>query len=624
MPAWARIDREVAGSSLWAGLSAIPAAARVVVAIAWRVAPRAVVLTVVLHLAGGLATAFGIVASAQIIDELITGGPTADRVVAALPAVARVAAAYSLRALLDAAAAASLGATIPRVREAAQVELHELVSRVRLIAFEDAGFRELVEQGSGAGIRSIEASLRHGGTLLSSGVGVLAALAAVGSLDPWLVPVTLLAVLPAAGAAAKAARLGYASFLRMVATQRRQSIAGRLLTERDTAAEIRAFTLQEPMLDDYRAASAALGAEAARTELRTTGVHLAGRALAAIGTGAAYTALGALLYTGRMPLALAGAAVIAMRASSTALSAAVHTVNRFYEGSFYVDLYRRLLLECRGRTQPPGLRRAPAHPEVIRLDGVSFAYPGQERPTLLGVDLEIRRGQVVALVGENGSGKTTLAKLVTGLYTPGSGTVRWDGVDLAECSRESAADAVAVVTQHPARWPVSAATAVRLGRVGRLRAGGDDAFAHAVDVAGVRPIVERLPAGWETVLSREFEHGRDLSGGEWQRVGIARALFRDAPVLVADEPTAALDARAEAAVYEALRTLRGGRTCLLITHRLANVRQADQIVVLHRGEVLERGTHEELMSLGGRYRDLYELQSGPYTGDRADSAGRPR
>ncbi|MBB4917194.1 ABC transporter ATP-binding protein [Streptosporangium saharense] len=612
MPTWARVDREVARSSLWAGLSAVRAAVGVVVAMAWRVARRTVLLAVVLNLAGGLATVFGIVTSARVIDELIAGGPTPERVVAALPSVVWIAVAYSLRALLDAAATASLGVTIPRVRQAAQVELHELVSGVRLVAFEDASFRELVEQGSGAGIRSIEASLRYGGTLLSSGVAVLAALVAVGSLDPWLVPVTLLVAVPAAWASAKAARIGYASFLRMVATQRLQAITGRLLTDRETAAELRAFTLREAMLGDYRLASAALGAEAVRTETRTTGVALAGRALAGVGAGAAYLALGLLLYTGRMPLALGGAAVIAMRATTGAFSSVVHTVNQFYEASFYIDLYRGLRRECRERTPPPAVRHAPADPEVIRLDGVSFTYPGQEHPALREVTLEIRRGQVVALVGENGSGKTTLAKLVAGLHAPGSGAVRWDGVDLAGCSPESVAAAVAVVSQHPARWPVSAATAVRLGRVEQVATGGDAAFAHAVEVAGVRPVVERLPAGWDTVLSREFEHGRDLSGGEWQRVGIARALFRDVPVLVADEPTAALDARAEAAVYEALRTLRDGRTCLLVTHRLANVRQADLIVVLHHGEVVERGTHEELMRLGGRYRDLYDLQSGPY------------
>ncbi|MFC5089878.1 ATP-binding cassette domain-containing protein [Amycolatopsis plumensis] len=214
--------------------------------------------------------------------------------------------------------------------------------------------------------------------------------------------------------------------------------------------------------------------------------------------------------------------------------------------------------------------------------------------------------------GENGSGKTTLAKLVTGLYAPDSGTIHWDGADLSECSEESVAAAVAVVAQQLARWPVKAAAAVRLGRAGHLAGGGEAVFTSAVEIAGVRPVIERLPAGWDTVLSREFEHGRDLSGGEWQRFGIARALFRDSPILVADEPSAALDARAEAGVYEAFRALRDGRTCLLITHRLANVRQADQIIVLHQGKIVERGTHEELMSLRGRYHDLYDLQSAPY------------
>jgi ATP-binding cassette subfamily B protein len=218
------------------------------------------------------------------------------------------------------------------------------------------------------------------------------------------------------------------------------------------------------------------------------------------------------------------------------------------------------------------------------------------------------RGQVLALVGENGSGKSTLAKLLAGLYLPRAGMVAWDGVDLACVDLESVRRRVAFVLQNPTNWPLTAEQNVRIGRPDQSHLDRAN-FTRAAAASGADAVVATLPAGWNTLLSKDFKGGSELSVGQWQRIAVARALYRDARLLICDEPTAPLDPRAEALFYDTVRRLAGGRTVVLITHRLASVRIADQIIVLHHGELAELGTHDELMASEGRYADLYNLQS---------------
>jgi ABC-type multidrug transport system fused ATPase/permease subunit len=337
-----------------------------------------------------------------------------------------------------------------------------------------------------------------------------------------------------------------------------------------------------------------------------------GRGLTGLSLGGAFVVLWLLLGAGWIPLAVAGTALIAIRSAAAALRRLVHAADQLFEQGLYVSDYQAFLADAQARTRPSaGVRVAAVGPARIDLRDVSFRYPGSREPAVRGVNLTLHAGQTVALVGENGSGKTTLAKLVAGLYRPTTGRVEWDGRDLRELAPAAVAERIMMVFQEPIRWPDTARMNVRIGRHTRPDP-GDRALREAAGHAGAETLVDALPRGWETLLSTYFRDGVDLSGGQWQRLAVARGLFRDAPVLIWDEPTAPLDVRAEYAVYESLRRIARGRTVVLITHRLASVRNCDQIYLLHGGELVEQGSHEALLASGGRYAELCALQAKMY------------
>ena len=616
-PKWAAVDAQVAAASVWRTMRSLPSAIGVVVRLAWRTSHRLTVLAGVVHLASGCATAFGLFATTTVFTTLLAAGPTPHRVIASLPAIGLVVASYAARALLDGAVAAVEGALRPHVRRAAQDSVNEAVSGIELIAWEDSDFRELARQGGRLGVQSVDSSVRGIAEIASSLISLVAAMVTAGFLNPWLAPVLLLAALADAWAAMRAAKQGYASFLRRVARQLRLDVIENVMVARDVALERHALTLQATLLSEHRRIAADVTAEAVRLAYGQNTTRMFGRALAGIGTVAAYVVLGALLLVAAMPLALAGTAVVAMRAASGALSNTMHAVNGLYEDSFYIAFYQQLLTQARELHRTPTGISAPTDPETIRVDAVSFTYPGLDTPALRDIDLTIRRGEVIALVGQNGSGKTTLAKLLVGLFAPTTGTVRWNEVDLAEADLDTVYTQVAVIAQEPARWPMTATQNIRIGRLDQY---GGERWDTALRESGADEVLATLPHGANTILSKQFTNGHDLSGGQWQRIGVARGIYRDAVVLVADEPTAALDAKAEARVFDGLRHAtrssgdadRPTRTTILVTHRLANIRHADRIIVLDQGRITEHGTHDELITAGGIYQELFNIQASAY------------
>jgi ATP-binding cassette subfamily B protein len=287
-------------------------------------------------------------------------------------------------------------------------------------------------------------------------------------------------------------------------------------------------------------------------------------------------------------------------------------VDRIYsEGQHFGD-YTGFMERARDHmpVEPGEAIAAPLGTLAVR--DVTLSYPDRDTPALQDLSLTIHSGQTVAFVGENGSGKSTLAAVVAGLRAASAGVVTWNGRPLHDYDPASLRSRIAVVTQDYHKWPFTAATNIAIGDADavpvrdRIEAAAGRAVAH--------DMIEELPHGYETLLDRTFAHGQDLSGGQWQRVTAARGFLRDGDLLIMDEPSSALDPRAEHQLFQAIRDRHGVTTTILITHRLANVRHADVIYVLEKGRLVESGRHDDLVAQGGRYAELFALQAAGYQG----------
>ncbi|GII62041.1 multidrug ABC transporter permease [Sphaerisporangium krabiense] len=593
----------------------LPALIGQAVGMAWRASPRDTVATISLSALGGVFTAFGLLATTGVLQALFSSGPTPDRVKAALPSLLLVGAAATLRTALQAGAGWAQSRLEPQVGRIAETQLYDLTSRVDLIAFDDPDFHDSLQRARSRGVSMVDTVVDSAIDVLTGLIGIAAAAGVLGILHPVLLPLLVLAVIPDAWAAVRSARMRYTTMYALMPVRRRKWILSDLMAERETAAEVRSFTMRAFLMRLYDQVADAEQEVVLRLARRQTFARVIGEALGGLGTGIVYVALGLLLAVGAVPLAVAGTAVLAIRSGQGYLSTLMYATNRLYEEGLYFTDFLDFCAEARRRQSPPRPLPAPPAFRRIAVEDVTFHYPGKEEPALDHVSVHIERGEVVALVGENGSGKTTLSKIIAGLYEPGGGRVLWDDTDLAGVPAEELRRNIAVIAQDHTRWPLTAKDNITMG----LEKGAE-ALRASAEVAGADQVIAELPHGYRTLLDRRFKDGHEPSGGQWQRIAVARGFYRDAPLLICDEPTAALDARAEHALFERIRGHADGRTVLLITHRLASVRYADRIYVLDHGKVIEQGTHEALMALGGQYADLYSIQASAYS----DRTGAPQ
>jgi ATP-binding cassette subfamily B protein len=383
------------------------------------------------------------------------------------------------------------------------------------------------------------------------------------------------------------------------------------LSGRDESKEIRAFglstVLQRRWLQNYTGYLADYRAHI-RRRLALGGLNAL---VTTVVTSASLGVLVWLIVSHRIGVASGGAALLAVRLLGGNLQQTFFGVGELFESALFLRDYDEFLArEPRSRSESPDPKPKVQAFTDLSLSNVGFRYPGSESWAVRGVTLTLRAGETIALVGENGSGKTTLAKLLGQLYAPTTGEILWDGVDTSVLDVSALRGHIGVIFQDFVRYQLSARENIAFGRTEKL----DDleAVHLAAEQTGADGFLRALPAGYDTGLGKQYQGGLDLSGGQWQRVALARAYFRDASLLVLDEPTSSMDARSEHQLFQQVRRLEAGRALVLISHRFSTVREADRIYVMDKGAIIEEGSHAELMQLGGRYAELFELQASAY------------
>jgi ATP-binding cassette subfamily B protein len=428
---------------------------------------------------------------------------------------------------------------------------------------------------------------------------------------PWLIVLLAIALVPAFVGEAHFNAQTYSLNYARTAERRELDYVRQTGASVETAKEVKIFGLNAFLIDRYRALAASfLAANRALAKRRAT----VGSVLTAIGTVAYYLAYAYIVWrTLQQEFTIGDLTFLAgsFRRLRTLLESLLTGFSQVAGQALYLDdLFS--FFEIRPEiVSPPDARPFPSSiREGFVFRDVGFRYPGAERWAVRHLDFTLNAGEVLALVGENGAGKTTLVKLLARLYDPDEGRILLDGHDLREYDLFALRSNIGVIFQDFVRYHLTAAENIA---VGRIEARDDRArIVQAAERSLADEVIAKLPNRYDQVIGKRFRTGIDLSGGEWQKIAIARAYMRDAQVLILDEPTAALDARSEFGVFQRFKELSRGKTAVLISHRFSSVRMADRIVVLADGTVEAVGTHEELLATGGRYAELFELQAAGY------------
>ncbi|MFF9573067.1 ABC transporter ATP-binding protein [Streptomyces sp. NPDC014685] len=522
----------------------------------------------------------------------------------------------------------------PHVAQWAEGLLMERVARAPLEDLDRPKWRDAHRLAQERGLPSAPALVDRMFTVTGAVMIVCGTIAVLTTFHPLLLVLITVSALPDTLTAGRNGQMAYRSRRDSAARRRRSSQLNRILASRTGAAEIRVFRLESYLLDRLRDLSRQDLDDRLALNRRLVLNGLRGDLLAALLTGAVYGGLVVLVVRGQIPVAVAAVAFISVRMNQRWLKQATAALASIRENTAHLaDFLEFCRAESPAGPEPeptpalaPALRSTvlPGRGAGITLEKVTYQYPGAKRPALSEVNLSMSPGTLVAVIGENGSGKSTLAGLIAGVRRPDRGVVRWNGSDYRDLDTDTLRRHMALVPQELVRWPLSGAENIGLGDTER------DIEAEALEVAarrsGAEEVLRPLPQGYDTLLSPQFENGVELSHGQWQRIALARALYRRAQLLVLDEPTSALDPASEQAVFEELRkATRGGATVVVITHRLEHARQADSVFVLSAGRLVEEGRHEELLALQGHYARMHGKAHDAiaYTLDTSQDLDRP-
>jgi ATP-binding cassette subfamily B protein len=501
---------------------------------------------------------------------------------------------------------------------AMSVRLMQHAATLDLAQFEDPEFYDHLERAR----RQTVGRMALLTLLLSMCQDALTLLTLAGALiayNPWLLLLLAIAVIPSFLGETHFASLGYSLLFRWT-PERRQLDYLRFVGASDkTAKEVQMFGLAPWLTERYRALSQRFYDENRSLSIRRGAVSAVLSILGTIGYYAAYVIVLLNAVRGEITIGTLTFLAASFGRGRDVIQSILMSASNVYEQALYLrDLF--VFLDMRPTIEsPPNAREVPAK---IRsgfvFENVGFRYPGSDRWAVRNVKLELKPGERVALVGENGAGKTTITKLMARLYDPTEGKITLDGVDLREYDLVSLRHAIGVIFQDFVRYDMRFDENIGVGEIDSVRAdleksnGTPASITTAAENSLAASLLPRFTKGYQQMLGRRFDEGVDLSGGEWQKIALARAYIRDAQVLILDEPTAALDARAEYEVFLRFSELVAGRMAVLISHRFSTVRMADRIIVLRHGKVEEQGSHEQLLEKHGLYEELFTMQAAGY------------
>ena len=498
------------------------------------------------------------------------------------------------------------------------VRLMEHASTLDLAQFEDPEFYDHLERARRQTVGRIALLT----VLLSISQGALTLVTLAGALiayNPWLLLLLVIAVIPSFLGETHFASLGYSLLFRWTPERRQLDYLRYVGASDKTAKEVQMFGLAPWLTERYRALSQRFYDENRSLSIRRGSVSAVLSILGTIGYYAAYVVVLLSAVRGEITIGTLTFLAASFSRGRDIIQGILMSASNVYEQALYLrDLF--VFLDMRPTIEsPPNARPVPAKIQTgFVFENVGFRYPGSERWAVRNVDLVLGPGERVALVGENGAGKTTITKLMARLYDPSEGRITLDGINLREYDLVSLRHAIGVIFQDFVRYDMRFDENIGVGEIDSVRAdleksnGTPTAITNAAENSLAASLLPRFTKGYQQMLGRRFDDGVDLSGGEWQKIALARAYIRDAQVLILDEPTAALDARAEYEVFLRFSELVAGRMAVLISHRFSTVRMADRIIVLRHGKVEEQGSHEELLSKHGLYEELFTMQAAGY------------
>lgn len=479
-----------------------------------------------------------------------------------------------------------------------------------LTQFEDSEFYDKLTRARREASRRPLSLVKRTFSLVQNAITLVSVGGLLWTFSPWAVVILLVAGLPAFLVETKFSGEAFRLFRWRSPESRKQMYLETVLAREDYAKEVKLFGLGPLLLDRYRDIFQLVYGEDRDLTLRR---GFWGFVLGLISTAAFYGAyVWVVVATINTDITLGDMTMylLLFKQGQSAVSASLESVGGMYEDNLYLSTLYELLDEP-VPTSGEGVLVGDEPGDGLRFEDVWFSYPGQDDFAVRGVDLHLPPGQKLALVGENGSGKTTLIKLLTRLYNPAKGRIKLDGTDLRDWDKDKLHERIGVIFQDFVRYQFKVGENIGVGDVEEFD--NEERWEHAGERGMAAPFIEKMDEGYHTQLGRWFKDGRELSGGQWQKIALARAFMRSgADILVFDEPTSAMDARAEAEVFERIKDLTTDQIAILISHRFSTVRMADRIVVLQHGEITELGTHQELMELGGTYAKLFNLQAAGY------------